>query len=264
MSDIFNAEPTPDGGSFDQNRPLIDPNKNYLEELVGDGKKFRSHEDLARGKAESDLFIAKLLQEKKEALEELNKRLTVEDLLSRLENKGTPPVTQNQFNQNGNAASGDQNAPNSNLNLDEIKAAVKAELERDVVNAKREANVNNVNAKMTELYGDQAPAVLRRKAQELGVSIDYLRGIAADSPALFLKTIEEAPVAQPQKPSIFNAPPQGVNTGALPKTPTYGNHKPRSYYENLKKTNPKEYFSPKTAVQEHKDAVALGVNFFDT
>src|SRR6478752_10635011 len=35
----------------------IDPNKNYLEELVGEGRKFKSPEELARGKAESDLYI---------------------------------------------------------------------------------------------------------------------------------------------------------------------------------------------------------------
>jgi len=37
--------------------PQLDSNKAYLEQLVGDGKKFKTAEDLARGKAESDSFI---------------------------------------------------------------------------------------------------------------------------------------------------------------------------------------------------------------
>src|SRR5882762_1576622 len=35
----------------------LDSNKAYLEQLVGEGKKFKTAEDLARGKAESDSFI---------------------------------------------------------------------------------------------------------------------------------------------------------------------------------------------------------------
>ena len=36
----------------------VDPNKNYLTELVGDGKKFKTQEELARGKYESDLYLS--------------------------------------------------------------------------------------------------------------------------------------------------------------------------------------------------------------
>jgi len=45
----------------------IDPSKNYLAELVGEGKKFKTQEDLARGKAESDAYI-KILEKRSDEL----------------------------------------------------------------------------------------------------------------------------------------------------------------------------------------------------
>src|SRR5712671_5452751 len=41
-------------------QPQIDPQKNYLEELVGENKKFKSNEDLAKGKYTSDIYVKQL------------------------------------------------------------------------------------------------------------------------------------------------------------------------------------------------------------
>src|SRR5262245_42375347 len=47
----------------DQNDHQIDPNKNYYEELVGEGKKFRTQEDLAKKSLYADAHIARLEKE---------------------------------------------------------------------------------------------------------------------------------------------------------------------------------------------------------
>ena len=69
----------------------FDSTKDYLKELVGEGKKFKTVEDLAKGKAESDAFISSVTRENKElrdsykkAIEEVNSRTRLEDLVTKL------------------------------------------------------------------------------------------------------------------------------------------------------------------------------------
>jgi len=46
--------------------PLFDPNKNYYEDLVGQDKKFKDNETLAKAKVQSDIFIKHLERQQDE------------------------------------------------------------------------------------------------------------------------------------------------------------------------------------------------------
>src|SRR5688500_13285080 len=76
----------------------VDEDKDGEAELVGEGKKFKDHKSLAKGKAESDAFISHLQKELAEMREELNKRITFEDLMTKItENKSTAPKDTSQL-----------------------------------------------------------------------------------------------------------------------------------------------------------------------
>src|SRR6266853_6356138 len=68
----------------------LDPEKKFYDDLVGEGKKFKDPEALARSKIESDRFIANLLREQSEMRETLNKRINEEEFLNRLEQFSKP------------------------------------------------------------------------------------------------------------------------------------------------------------------------------
>src|SRR6267154_5364704 len=87
-----------------QTPPPLDPSKNYLTDLVGPDKKFKTVEDLARGKAEADTTI-ELFKKRQDELrddylklrEEANQQAKLQDLIDRLEHpqntpQFTPPV----------------------------------------------------------------------------------------------------------------------------------------------------------------------------
>jgi len=60
----------------------------------------------------------------------------------------------------------------------------------------------------------------------------------------------------------FQSPPRSDNrTGSF--TPQGPKERTWAYYQELKKTNPKVYYDPKTQVQMHHDAVALEEKFKD-
>ena len=74
--------------------PQIDPNKDYLAELVGEGKKFKTDKDLARGKYEADLYVKTLERQLDELRndhlklrEDYTARAKLEELLGQLEAK---------------------------------------------------------------------------------------------------------------------------------------------------------------------------------
>lgn len=261
----FQGDSAPD--AFD-NRPIADATKNYLEELVGEGKKFKSVDDLARGKYEADQYVSTLLREIKEVKEELNKRMTVEDLMTRLKKDGsqTPMTTNNPVFNTSNHSDEDHGqgtGTNSNLDLEAIKKALKEELAQEQEKARRNQNLQDTVKKLQANFGDNTSAVLNQKAQELGVNVQYLRELAEDKPSLLFKLIGEGNAPAQRRNDVFS-PPSGVNTAGMNRPQAYGEHKPRSYYEKLKATDPKKYFSAQTSVQMHKDALALGTDFFDT
>ena len=67
MSDLFGNDVTP-----------------TAEDLVGEGKKFKTIDDLAKGKAQADTHITNLEKELAELRQDLSARLTVEDFVSRV------------------------------------------------------------------------------------------------------------------------------------------------------------------------------------
>ena len=79
----------------------VGQDKDYLTELVGEGKKYKDATELAKAYANADQFIETLKSEKHTLEEEYNgfklKAKTVEDVLSRLDMKPEPkPVTANE------------------------------------------------------------------------------------------------------------------------------------------------------------------------
>lgn len=266
-NDPFTPTAEPDALSNIDNRPAIDPSKNYLEELVGDGKKFKSVEDLARGKAEADAFIQSLLREKQELREDLNKAKTVEDLLASLKGERDTTMTNHSNNSpnHGNASSGAIGGTGTDsLDLESIKQMVKQDLAKEQDAQRRRNNYENVVSTLTQAHGSQAGAYLANKAKELGVTTEYLRDLAEDKPQVLYSLLGSQQAASaPARRDVFTPPANQVNTPLGTSKPT-GEHKTLSYYQALKAKDIKTYNSPKTMVQMHKDALALGDRFFDT
>lgn len=252
--DIFAEDPNSNDQGF-TNDVTVDDNVNYLEVLVGDGKKFKSVEELARGKAEADAFIAKLIKEQEELRKDLNSRTTLEEFMTKMNTNGnnqnsqTTVTTQNEGS-NGNG---------SNIDLEALKKQVLEDLKRDQQVNKREQNIATAATKLQELVGTQANALVQARAKELGVSIDFLKNAAAESPDAFVALV--AANAPKKNDPGFTPPGSKVNTSAGLGDSSVD--RTDSYYRKLKQQNPRAYWDPKTQVAMHRDALRLGEKFFD-
>jgi hypothetical protein len=244
------------------NTPAVDPNKNYFEELVGDGKKFKTPEELARGKAESDVFIERLKREQEALRQELNTKLSMEEYVDLLRTSGQPKDSRSGLTPNEpNGGEGGDNGKTS-IKPEDIDALIEQKVsarERARIQAQ---NQETVKQKLLESFGNDYVSKLKEAATALGMTPEDMDAMAKDKPKAFLKLVG-ADNAQPQqqKPnnnSLFT-PPSGIT----PAQRAVSGDRTKSYYDEIRRVDPKKYWTPAVQNALHQDAIRLGERFFD-
>jgi len=247
MTDVFS--------DASDSKTEIDQTKNYYEELVGENKKFKSNEDLARGKAESDNYISHLTNQLDVLKEELTKRKTVEEIADQLRDRAK---TTAQSNQEPTGDDEDEPKGQNSLKLEDIERLLEKKIKEQESFSQASRNLNEVNTKLSEKFGDSASRVIREKANSLGVTVEYLESQAKANPKVFYRLIE---LDKSSNTSSF-APPQTQRNASIEAG--FEGERTEKYYQKLLKENPNLYFDAKTSIQMHKDAQRLGARFFDT
>ncbi len=237
MSDVFN--------SSDNSQA------NYVEQLVGEGKKYASVEEAIKGLAFAQDHIKNLEQEQAALRDEYNKALTTAEVLERVRERQppTPPVTP--------PAQVTPTPPVAETpDLDErIRDNIRKTREEETL----KANITEVATRLVAIYGSEEKAneVVKAKAAELGVSVEFLQDVAAKSPkALFAQLGVSV-----DSLNTNIAPRSEINVGI---SPNRGAPKPGTMaaYEELRKTDPKMYWTPRIQTQLHKDALEKGSAFY--
>lgn len=241
----------------DRNQPIIDPNKNWLEEYVGEGKKFKDPEDLAKGKAHSDAFIYRLQKEAEELRKELNTRIKLEEFMDRMNSQNTDGAHQ----ATQTAGTGDQaNGTASNATSpDDIERLIEQRLAQIEAEKQQKQNLDIARAKLQEVYGESYQTALEARTAELGLTKEFVANLAKTQPkALFaLLGVDNQ---QKRDESIFT-PRGSVNTSGLANT-NQSSEKNWAYYEKVRKQNPAAYFSVQVQNEMHKQAAKLGERFY--
>lgn len=198
-------------------------------QLVGEGKKFKTIDDLAKGKLEADLYVEQL-KKKLETSEAERTKLGGNDekfsqILQELEQrKATPPQ-------------GNIQVPV--LGQDEIETLVRNQMTAIESERTSQQNLDSTNAKLKQLFGDKAKAYVESKAKELGIDMQRLQSLSAESPSAFFTLVGISDT----KPKVPNAPITGsVNT----ESNFNQNHQTgtKEYYNNLRRTmKPGDYYT---------------------
>lgn len=234
--------------------PEIDPSKDYFQELVGEGKKFNTPQDLARGKYEADVYV-RTLEKRLDSLRDDYLRLR-EDNTSRA--KLQDLVDQLNAKQISNSESPNANEVNREpVNLEDVESRIFSKIEQRELKKVQDANLDIVKNKLKERFGSNYQSAIKEQTEALGLSPDDIVALAKKSPTAFFKTLG----LDQQQTEQFTAPPRSNqrSDNFAPKV----QKRTWSYYQNLKKTNPNAWLDPKTAVQMQDDYLALGDAFED-
>lgn len=233
--------------------------QDFFQELVGEGKKFKDQQDLAKGKWQSDHYIKTLEMQKDELRkdylklkEDYEARAKLEELIDQLHKQ---PFQQPPINDNTPPVKMDK----PGLDSSQIESLVSNKIQEHEASKKQNDNFNSVKNKLKERYGSNYQDALKQQIEELGITEDYANTLARNNPTVFNRTFGlDTPVQQ----QSFQTPPR--STRISDNFNQKGSQKRTwSYYQELKSKNPKIYYDPKIAVQMDKDMQELGNAFMD-
>jgi hypothetical protein len=244
MTDLFNDS---------DDNPDIDPNKDYFSDLVGDGKKYKDNAAAGRALVEKDAFIERLKAEAHGLRQELNTRLKLEEVIDRISSTSKSPNSEQPPREpdNGQAA--------SQLTPEDVQKLVTQTLTDDAKKTQRDRNLAVVEDKLQEVFGPTFRRTVKAQAAKLGLGEEFLKDLAAEQPTAFLKLME---VGEREHSSVTPPPAPSVNSAALGFRPTQG-VKRKSYYDSIKKQDPRRYWSPSVQNEMHNEALKQGQSFFD-
>ena len=227
----------------------IDQTKDWLSELVGDNKKFKSVNDLAKGKAEADRYVEMIIKQKDELANDYLKLKADYDARAKLEellDQRTPAK--------------EEHTPSSpspkEVDFDSLIEKKISERERQ---RQREENINKTKQMLKEQLGSNYSRKLQEKLNELDLSEDEAFAMASRSPKALIRTLGLD--SQPSLNNMFQTPPTSQVRASefRPKT----EQRTWSWYQDLKAKDPRAWLDPKIQTQMYHDAQALGSAFGD-
>jgi hypothetical protein len=223
-----------------------------LADLVGEGKKFKTADDLAKAKLESDRFIESLQRENKEMREDLSARLTVEQALAKQREAGNvePPKPT-------------ENTPNPQRQVDLGDQIEQALAKRDQAKTVQ-SNIEIVTTKMTEVFGsiDKAAETISARSKELGMSVESLQQMAASNPKAFYKLIgveDKPPATNPTSSWQRAKNPAAMKSAVSESTVKPGTY---AYYQEIRRSDPATYYTPRVQLAMDRDAREKGQSFY--
>jgi hypothetical protein len=223
-----------------------------LEDIVGEGKRYKTPEDLVKSRLEADNFITQIQTENATLRDELSKALvkagandTLEKLMTELANKN---------NVNGETKpeskpSEKGNQPQTLTQEDIVKLMEARELAR--------VEADNLNKSMEyarKVFGDKLDESIETKAKELGLDRAQVEAIAKRSPSAFNNLLglnQQVNSTRSMARDGHSAPATTVVKDGI---------RNKAYYDNLKKDMgiTKFVMNRDLQVQLHKDLTRLG------
>lgn len=240
MTDLFNDDKSTDFAAY----------------LPGDQGRYKTVEDLAKGKYESDLHIKNIERENAElrqtnlSLREDNQtKAQLAEYIDRL-TKAKTAQSQPALNDTNLSSKSEP------FNPKEIESLFDKRIKEYEITKTREQNAKSVVDVLKERYGHNYLDVLNKQTEELGLSKEAVNYLAETAPKAFFKTLglDQAPITDP-----FQAPPRRTSQFTPKGEPT----RSWSYYQDMKKNNPRAFNDPKIQQQMENDYMRLGKAFED-
>lgn len=226
---------------FDQNNNQ-EKDQSLLTTLVGEGQKYKTAEELAKGYQNADAHIATLTEELKALKEQSASHQNLTDAVNS-KNKSEVEANAKDLPVNVNS-----------LSPDELRDMVSTLLNEDKNHNVQQTNLSQVEEFLTGKFGDKAAEEISKIAFSNGMSLEQLKTLSTTSPQAVI-TLCGGASGTVHNTGTFQS---SVNTLSKP-TEVKGN----SYFNKLRKDDPKAFYS--RAVQnEMRGAIAeLGEDFLN-
>lgn len=236
----------------------VDYVKAMSEKYAKDGK--LDVEGLAKGAYHANEHIKTVEAEMAELRRELDTRISLQEFLDKQKQQQPTPVVSSPAptSQNQNEIKGNEPTP---LNKDDIAKYVKSAIDQERTAITREQNSTYVVNELIKAYGNNYIDRLNKVSNDLGLGKDFLNNLAAEQPKAFLKLVADSTPAASPSVGSFIPPRSVVNT--TPSAQKTGVVKNWAYFQGLKKSDPRSYFSSSTQSELHREALKQGDAFYN-
>ena len=255
----------------DANDPGTSEEVNLVETLVGDDKKYKTVDALAKAALDKDAFIEQMKKENGEmrsVLADLESKVNqsrgVDDVLNAIRSMSENGTKPNDSREDHYSAEGEtMRRDQPSISKEDVAEWVKESLRATQQQTQAQANVSKVKNEFLALHEDPeiAEVAFRKAAGDLGLEPAELEELAAKTPVAALRALgmsSTQPTAN--SPSFVKSQARSEVNSSV----SSGDHKPFSYWENQRKTKGMSwYFKPAVQNQIMKDSSALGDKFFD-
>lgn len=236
--------------------PVIDPNKDWMSEYVGEGKKFKDAAALARGKAESDAFIYRLQKEAEGLRKELDTRIKLEEFMDRMNSNSNGA---NQSTQTDGTGSQNDGTASSATSTPDIEKLIEERLAAKEAALREKQNLEAAKSMLETAYGKDFPIELEKRTNELGLTKEFVSNLAKTQPKALAALLGLDKSQPPARDGLFS-PTSSVNTAGMGNSQS--GEKTWSHYEKMRKQNPGAYWSTQVQNEIHKQAARLGERFY--
>lgn len=218
MADVFDA-------AGDQGSEQSEASR--IAELVGEGKKFKTVEDLARGKLEADAFIEQLKEENAMAVEELKKYQGQQDDSNKVAEllATVKSMSQQQDSEGNNQLTEEALSEKIREIMQGVSAEQTAKLNRDKGN---ELVLQKVGGDV-----EAAKIFVAERAKELGLTPSALAELSEISPAAFAKLIDAKSAGSGGTTQLQHSNPRAMEHSA--SVESIDGHHTKAYYDRLRK-----------------------------
>jgi hypothetical protein len=220
---------------------------------------------LAKKAVHADRTIEAQKLRLQELEQELTKRLSYEDLRDTLvkanvakPNNASKPIITDDEDEDHSRVEDD-----SKTKVTDIRKLVQDVINQEATKNSARQNVAQVVDTLKSTWGSNYEATLRLKAREIGVSEGFLETLAAEQPKALLRLVGID--IEPKKDNAtFMAPPK--SSPDVPRSPN-GNNNPSGYkgykyYEDMRKKDPKAYWTGRVQNELMRAASVLGDDFY--
>lgn len=228
----------------------VNEDHDYLSDLVGEGKKYKDPQSLAKALLHSQIHIKDLEKENADFRQAVQQGLTREEFYEALKTLQKPSPS--------NEPQEGREPEREEVSKEQIQALVRESVNQSMSERQQEANLAYSVTKAREALGEGFQKMLKDRARDLGESEAELTILARNKPKVFLELMIPKSPDNPQIPGI----PRSQLDSGKSSSGMGSEVRNLAYYKRLKQTDPARYKSPQNEIQMHKDALALGEKFF--
>lgn len=224
----------------------------FLESLVGDGKKFVDPEALAKGKYEADNYIKGLEKQLSELRSDIESSSKIDELMELVRNQNKEPEG---ANKNSGNPDPDNTSPGQ-MSEQELKALIEDHVTERDKQTSLSRSLLEAEKFLEDRFGVNAYTVINDRAKALDMSVEDLKALASTNLKAFYRLIGTDTKQNQESTTLLGgkSTERGDFKGAEVRN--------SAFYKELRKKDKKAYYHPKVQMQLMKDAEALGEAFY--